>query len=1620
MPLPPVHFAVGMGLSSALGAVLVFVRRRWLLYLPLVVTLCGALALVPDLMARGGDWSALFDFGEYAEREHSHAPVMNLFFLHPWLDEQHALDTREMTELGFQVVALMYLAAACGYTAFIRWGVGRTAEEQEALSRMRRAVRGYRVLGAVIGIAPLLLTGAALGWVVRTMAFPTLPDPQLKRRQAREWRLLVHRRMGVDPRGRLGLVRRAGGEKGQWRSGDLAAYAGRGAAALADVVERARANGCDFVVIADGALGSPGDRDAYREALERARKSYGGLSILNGLSWDAGRGESAGAGSLVIVPPQSDEVELLGEFHRQFDRRSANGSAAGAPPASSEAALQWLAAHSRPRGTPPVVLAGLPLGGDGAAATPRGWDELFSWQRTNPLFVGFLGLGRVARVSAREARSRWDPRVARVGGEWDRRLDQGFRLWGAAAASGFRDPQRHFWPGEFARTHVWCPGPGAADVVAGLQRGCFWAGEGGMVRALDFEVLAPALERPARMGEVARVSPGTVVSVELALDIPTTDFAGSENWVDEVALVSNFDGEPAVVQRFGRPGSARRLTHTFPPAEDRNGGLGFYVRAWGWRRLDDGSRLAFYTNPIHVLVRDGAPPLATRRPAPAPAVARPAPPESPEPATATTAQPSAPTLADDLKAVGLPVGVGAVHVERFRAAPSRHWRGVHAANAGEQGPAIGDDGLRIEFFRKLPVGEATRLFFRCHVVDCDRVALVVRAAPSGRAYQLVRRVPPRQWVAFDLSLSGDFHPVRRGAAPLRGPGEIEAIEWRAEASGPDPRLHVGALVVYDPTDSSRLEVARRRADALELACRELAGAQATAAGQARADALVARLAAARARLDPKAPPALGEALHEIERELEAVDESCERLRLQAAMARVFGVPDPKLVASVVEAERRVSARHPALRFRGPVVRAGELSAAAGETESFQVVVAALWDKLSGVKVTWSPLEPAEGAGGPGLPASAISAALVGEVEVAPRAELLPEQVGWIPDPLTPLKPFDVEPGGLRSVLLTVDVSADLPPGDYEAKVSVCPEGLDPVVLPVRLHRWDFALVGNHFPVIGPLDERAIRARYGGEKAVPRERRRALYELLLRHRVDPVPLLSGDEEADLADLAFCFERGQEVAVLHEVRSATPWERDSGVDLAVRYAVKIREGGWGLRGALLLPLVAPEAKVARFTKFVNALSHSHPALLVIAGGDGDPPPQLITSYWRRPFGADVPELPREDILAVRRSRSARREAWEIVAAIRGSRLSNLLLINPLLDARLLPWMAWRHGVRALVLRGVTRWEERGLGEGVLVYPFASPEGGPGRDGGPCGSLRLAALRNGVEDCEWLWLLWDRARRLRERAAAGAARALAGADQAATEAREGVGTLAEPCRNPHILAALRMRLGRAIERLEAAWWEAIDAADDLPPPPTDLAARPADAQVHLTWAKSPDEKVAAYSLYRSCDPQRGFVQVNPLPITGLSYVDRSVRNGVTYYYFARSSRDKAVHGPRSKPPAEAAPTEQPRVVWAPMADLQQATVGPYRVLLRLEGPDAGNKDLALVIPQIDYALSDGLYDGFEKMTRQEDMTWVFDIPDLGWRRHGGKKLRIQVRIVDRQNRVRTDAVEREELIDPLLAPR
>ena len=135
-------------------------------------------------------------------------------------------------------------------------------------------------------------------------------------------------------------------------------------------------------------------------------------------------------------------------------------------------------------------------------------------------------------------------------------------------------------------------------MILGLRAGSFFGDHGRIVREAELTVAAPGLPRPAGAGEVIAVPAGTNMMVELSYQVPAESWRSGPNHIDHVELIA--------IDRHGA-----RIISQGPPQVDgpafavpvRVSGDGVVFRARGYRVLETGTRLAFYTNPVRVVVK---------------------------------------------------------------------------------------------------------------------------------------------------------------------------------------------------------------------------------------------------------------------------------------------------------------------------------------------------------------------------------------------------------------------------------------------------------------------------------------------------------------------------------------------------------------------------------------------------------------------------------------------------------------------------------------------------------------------------------------------------------------------------------------------------------------------------------------------------------------------------------------------------------------------------------------------------------------------------------------------------------------------------------------------------------
>ncbi len=444
-----------------------------------------------------------------------------------------------------------------------------------------------------------------------------------------------------------------------------------------------------------------------------------------------------------------------------------------------------------------------------------------------------------------------------------------------------------------------------------------------------------------------------------------------------------------------------------------------------------------------------------------------------------------------------------------------------------------------------------------------------------------------------------------------------------------------------------------------------------------------------------------------------------------------------------------------------------LSAARNESESGQLVLLPpAGVPLRDVRVIASDLAGPDGAR---IAADCVQWHQVGYVWVEQQhahPEVPRHAPCWWPDPLLPVERFDVDPGWAQPVWITVRVPAGTPPGAYVGRLTLSAEGNPDAAVPLSLRVYDFTVPARgHLKTAFALMQGYLEKVYGATNVTPRLRQ-AYGDYLLAHRLNPDDITRTDLPF-LDDLARYRDRGLNafnVLNLVEPRGASAWRCYSETE---SYTPAFKQS----LIARLDPFVAElKARGLADTAYVYSFDERpaefNPIIREYFG--------LIKERYGLPTltTAKIPQEPAamrdlnvdwncpvsnvysfED---AERCRAAGLQVWTYVCCGPRAPFANFLADDPLIEARVIMWQAFHQKLDGFLYWGVNVWSKKNNGapldlsrgarlawsintggtdwpalhgDGVLLYPL--------RDG-PAGSIRLANLRDGLEDYEVLWAL------------------------------------------------------------------------------------------------------------------------------------------------------------------------------------------------------------------------------------------------------------------------------------------
>ena len=481
-----------------------------------------------------------------------------------------------------------------------------------------------------------------------------------------------------------------------------------------------------------------------------------------------------------------------------------------------------------------------------------------------------------------------------------------------------------------------------------------------------------------------------------------------------------------------------------------------------------------------------------------------------------------------------------------------------------------------------------------------------------------------------------------------------------------------------------------------------------------------------------------------------------------------------------------------------------IECAKGEAESFQIILPG----YNGELLSAGKLE-LTGPGNHAIPASALRVYRVGYMATPKGVQL--------PDPLFD----DLNEGDAKLPCVlwyTLSIPADTPAGDYSGSVSFS-VGAKSYSVPVRLIVWDFAVPQRGHLRTDFWFFRAQIKRHYGRVGDPGFGEVSKYlEVALDHRLTPIDCCEGNVEPMFkiyreADgkltidwtqfdryAQFVIDRGGTALSLTPTHwysnwfsdrlkgaynpstitdratgkvenVAYPYESKEHLDMLKWYlreaVAHVREKGW-LQYAFVQPL--DEVSETEENRVIVQTCHdADPAVKVLMDVVTPKDSKMFKDY----LGIWCPLSPSLPGGGFQEARDKGQDVWWYVCCGPRPPYANLFTNQSCVAHRQLFWQSWKYGSQGLLYWGINFWnwwdaepkydantawpkspanigntlvDGDLLGDGFFIYP------------GAINSIRLEAMRDGLEDYEYLWLLNESAKGLSAKRAAHAKSLLA----------------------------------------------------------------------------------------------------------------------------------------------------------------------------------------------------------------------------------------------------------------------
>ncbi len=494
----------------------------------------------------------------------------------------------------------------------------------------------------------------------------------------------------------------------------------------------------------------------------------------------------------------------------------------------------------------------------------------------------------------------------------------------------------------------------------------------------------------------------------------------------------------------------------------------------------------------------------------------------------------------------------------------------------------------------------------------------------------------------------------------------------------------------------------------------------------------------------------------------------------------------------------------------------------------------------------------------------------------PDDEIVAKAPTSLPDPYWEGQTIPVGAGQAQPLWIEIAIPRDVAAGDYSGELRVT-NGTTEMNLPVALHVWDFDLpVERHLSIInwGQFPGRTFAQRLAADQANYFELYREYCDFLVAHRqTDLMGNLDWIERREDGSSANTFdterlERHAEVAFDAGIRQihlhAAGQKTASILDPASRVEVPEKEGGAerlsqlkaleqliqqkGWQGRFLVA-ITDEPFIHHEESFAAAVDLVHktaPSVRII---------EAVETQYLGNLDIYVPKLSHLNLWFAdfdRQRKEQQGELWFYTCCHPAGRYPNRFLDQSLLKVRVLHWINYLYDLQGYLHWGLNfygsedPYSEEGisrelpLGDRAIVYP------GEARI---LGSLRFSTQRDGLQDYEYLRLLEDRLRAIKEQVGADAFW-LDPRQRSLELCRQVIWSFHDYTRDPELLLQTRQAIAEEIEALQNAPLLVVQtsppAGTAIPAGPRMVNVRglvPPGAEVTLNGESVPNVRPSGY---------------------------------------------------------------------------------------------------------------------------------------------------------------------------------